>query len=221
MHTNSNLLLYKEPINNVNYLLAPHYNGYISLIDISAGTIKKETKLVASGFNYDFPDIVAPLVLVDNIVYAASYKAGLFKIILPTLQILSKKEEITKIVQLSKTNDGILAATTENLFFVSFDNMIKWKNNFSLIKTKSLAYGYPFSFIDQKPALIGSMSNIIIYNNFILMASDMGGLGVFDLKLGSLMGIKGGLIGFGPRVEFYEGVLFSVSKAGSLLKYSF
>jgi hypothetical protein len=221
LSSNSNLLVYKEPINSVNYLLAPHYNGYISLIDINSGTVKKETTLATPVFNYDFPDIVAPLVLVDNAIYAASYKAGLFKIILPTLEIISKKEEITNIIQLTKSNEGLIASTTESLFFVSFDNVVKWKNNFSIVKTKSLSYGYPFSFIDQKPALIGSMSNIIIYNNFLIMASDMGGLGIFDLKSGSLMGIKGGLIGFGPKVEFYEGMLFSVSKAGSLLKYSF
>lgn len=221
LSSNSNLLLYKNSINSVNYLLAPHFSGYISLINATTGKIEKDLTLTKPGASYDFPDIVAPLVLVDNAVYAASYKAGLFKISLPSLQVISRREDLTKIIQLSKTNDGIIAATTENLFSISFNNIIKWKNNFSLIKTKSLAYGYPFSFIDQRPALMGGISNIIIYNNIILMASDMGGLGIFDLKSGSLMGIKGGLIGFGPKVEFYEGLLFSVSKAGSLFKYSF
>lgn len=220
--SNSNIVVYKNTFENINYVLFPHFNGSVYMINVNNGVIKKEFKFSSS--YTDFSDIVAPMVIVDNLLYVSSYSLGLFKINLVTSQVsqILIKENLKEIIQLSYSDQGLIAASHRDLFLISYDNILLWNNDFSSIKLKSPAYGNFFKDVKHYTSgLKGGISKINIYNSNIIIASEMGGIAVFDSKTGMLKGIKGGLTGFGPKIEFYDGLLFCISRMGNLFKYIF
>ena len=219
---NNNIVAYKNNFENINYIIFPHFNGNIYVVNANSGVIKKELKL--SSVYADFSDIVSPMVIKDNILYVSSYSLGLFKINLITLQVsqMLVKENMKEIIQLTFSEQGLIASNHRTLFLISYDGILLWKNNFSSIFLKKPLYESLFKDVEHyTSALKGGISKINIYKNCIIIASEMGGIAIFDLKTGVLKGIKGGLTGFGPKVEFYDGLLFCVSKIGNLFKYNF
>ncbi|MCA9508181.1 MAG: PQQ-like beta-propeller repeat protein, partial [Myxococcales bacterium] len=116
-------------------LVAPHPDGYLSLLDSKSGELIKEIILSSAQSNKVFPDIVAPIKLIGSILWVASYSGGLVAIDIKNWQI-KEKVDIAGIQQLAFKDDVVFAATKDSLYALKSGGLSLWQNNFFQLKTK-------------------------------------------------------------------------------------
>lgn len=224
LHSQSNLLVYKHPIYGNTYLIAPQAEGIVSLIDIVSGAIKENIVLKKAGMNYNFPDIVSPMVIHKDKLYVASYGAGLFEINLVDGHSTNHRENLEGITNIvfDVINQRLVIANSQKLVSLTLNFEINWEKDISLIRTQRPKYPFPFSRLlgDNKEALGGGISGISLKGDNLILSSYEGGIGFFDITTGNLRGIKGSSVGFGPMEQFEKNI-FLVSRTGRLYHYSF
>jgi len=205
-------------------LVVPHADGYISVIDAASGEVKKRVSLGISRPN-GFPDIVAPMVILRNQLWVASYDLGLCAIDLTTFQIREQRN-ISEITQLASDGHSLYAATPNVLMSLSDAGIIKWKNNIAEISAKLAPLGYPFthSMDSSKRLFYGTPSRLLLREKQgeLIMATSYGSLGVFDKSNGQVIKILGNSVGFGPKIDWAgSDSIVAMSRRGLLMKFQF
>jgi hypothetical protein len=201
-------------------LVVPHADGYLSLIRAKVGQVEKKITLGTARAN-SFPDIVAPLIWFNNMLWVASYDLGVFSIDIANWQI-GRHMDLTKIVQLASDGKVLFAASTQTLYAISSASEIKWQNNFSEIMSKTPPLGFPFNRVQlgAKHMFFGSPSRLLLNESDIIMATSSGSVGIFAKATGQVREIVANSVGLGPKINWAEDASFmAVSRRGLLMKF--
>lgn len=200
-------------------VIVPHNDGYLSVIDARSGKLIKRIDLGVLTGNGS-PDIVAPMVVQKNRLWVASYDLGLCIVDLLSLRM---REQIPVKGVLALATDGatIFAATSEEMMALSESGGIKWRGDFSKIKSRSNRAGFPFNIFSQgaRRMFFGMPSGMLVDDQHIMLSTSLGSIGVFDKLTGRLIEILGNSVGFsgiewsGPRS------FMAISKRGILMKF--
>lgn len=176
--------------------IIPHAEGYISVIDIKTGSISKKISLGASRPG-KFLDIVAPMVLLKNHLWVASYDLGIFAIDIATGKFRYSIDE-KGVVQLAKNGDKIFAASADSLYSILASGDIIWKQRLDEFKTRIPRAAFPFNKLKlgARRVFYGTPS-VLLSADKLILATSAGSLGVFDQASGRLDEILGNSVGFG------------------------
>jgi len=218
--SNSNIVVLKDRVSGKvgNYLAIGHPEGYISIIHATLGAEDLRTiRLDGGGRPASFPDIIAPMIYLNNLLWVASFDRGIFVVDQENGHIRNRIE-VTEVSQLALDHEAIYGATSNELFALSSMGEFLWRTDFSGIKTKEARYGFPFSRLRQgaKRVFMGVPSKLLIRNNKILMATSQGAMGEFSTK-GALLRVVGNSLGFGPKIGVWEGQGVAASTRRGLL----
>lgn len=206
---------------NAGRIVVPAPEGELLFVDPATGDIKDKLSLgVASP--KQFPDIVAPLVWLKDTLWVASYDLGLFAVDAQSAQIKRRFDHF-KILELAADGQTLYAATSESLIALDTDARVIWRNDFSTLKSRVGRLGYPFNNFKGSSERIfrGSISELIIWDKKIALASMSGSLGIFDAGTGDLLQVLGNNVGFSSNITKVDGGIFAMSRMGNLLRFTF
>ena len=219
LESQSNILSYQDPLADSNVqVIVPHADGYISFIDVKSGKVLNKLVLEAPGAK-GMPDVVSPMVMLNNKLWVASFGRGVFAID-RSIGRIRDRLPILNIVQMSFEGSTLFAASPDKLYAISEQGRIMWENDFSKIRSRLPRSAFPFDGFAHgaKRMFFGTPSRLLVSKTHILMANSS--IGFFDKSTGRLDAIIGNSVGFGPKISWAEpGNLVAVSKRGLLMKF--
>lgn len=215
--SNSNIIPYGE--GEPSHVLVPHAEGYVSLVDIKAGTVEKKIVLGMSRSS-KFLDVVAPMVWLKNHLWVASYGLGIFAVDIHTGRVRHSVLE-NGILQLTSDGDKLFAASADTIFSIKNSGDINWKSPLNEIKSRVPRAAFPFNKMDRgaKRMFYGAPSRLLLIGNKLITAFSAGSIGVFNQTSGKLEDILGNSVGFNASVNWADGNILMVSKRGLLMKF--
>ncbi|OPZ23685.1 MAG: outer membrane biogenesis protein BamB [bacterium ADurb.BinA186] len=201
-------------------MLAPHPDGYLSILNIDGGQTEKPLVLSPARINRSFPDIIAPMLLVGQTLWIASYSNGLLAVDIKSWQI-KERIDIMNIHQLAHKEDTIFAANDKSLYAIKSGGQIVWQNNFFQLRTRVAAQSSSFVGKNEigKRVFLGLVSRLLIRDNEIIMGTSLGAMGMFDLRNGSLIQVVGNSLGFGPKISFGGNSVLALTRRGSVVRF--
>lgn len=215
--SNTNLIIIAE---EGGQLLAPHPDGYLSIFNLSGEQVQKPLSLSPARINRSFPDIIAPMVLIGQTLWVASYSNGLLAVDIKSWQI-KERIDIMNIHQLAHKEDTIFAANDKSLYAIKSGGQIIWQNNFFQLRTRIAAQSTSYVGENEigKRVFLGLVSRLLIRDNEIIMGTSLGALGMFDLRNGSLIQVVGNSLGFGPKISFGGNSVLALTRRGSVVRF--
>jgi outer membrane protein assembly factor BamB len=199
-------------------LAIPHPDGYISILDFAKGSLIRKIDLAGAGSRkVAFPDIVAPMFIVDGLLWTASYDLGIFSLDPENGQIRNRLP-LKEVSQLAFDGEIVYAASGAELLAISKGGFVLWKNPFKELKTREAHYSSSFSGLIRtaKRVFLGSPSALLVRDGNIAMGTTKGPIGIFDARTGVLLSVAGNL-GFGPKINYEEGLgILAVTRRGSI-----
>lgn len=218
----SNIYAFKEANQGIeeDFIVVPHSDGYLSVIHVPTGKIKKRIELAGSPQANGFPDIVAPMVVFkNNRLWVASYDLGIAIIDLGSLRVREQIEQ-RGILELATDGSTMFAASADAIFSLADSGKILWKNDISTIKSRAPRTGFPFERFSQgaKRMFYGVPTRMLLSGKRILLSTSLGSIGIFDKTTGKNLAILGHSIGFGA-LEWAGSDFMAVSRRGLLMKF--
>lgn len=213
----SNLVLIEQEATE-KVLVAPHPDGYLSIVDVKEG--QELQQVVISSNIKNFPDIVAPMIVSGGSLWAASYSSGIVAVDTKSWQI-KDKINLAGIQQLNSKGDMLYAASDKALYALAFSGRIVWQNNFSELRTASAEQAFPFKKSDEmgRRVFLGLVSRLLIRDNQLIMASSLGAMGSFNLGNGSLSQVVGNSLGFSPKISFGDSEVLALTRKGTVVRF--
>ncbi len=214
----SNLKLI-EQANQKKVLVAPHPDGYLSIVDAKGGFEEKRLT-ISTNLSRTFPDIVAPLVIAGGSLWAASYSSGIVAVDIKSWQV-KDKIDIFGIQQLASEGEKLYAASDKSLYALALSGHVLWQNNFSELKTEPVKLVFPFKSTNEmgRRVFLGLVSRLLIRDNQLIMASSLGAIGSFDLGNGILSQVVGNSLGFSPKISFGGSEVLALTRKGTVVRF--
>lgn len=201
-------------------LVIPHADGYVSLIDARTGGLKKRIDLGIKR-STGFTDIVAPMVWLNNKLWAASYDLGVKSIDLNQGKIV-EQVELREVVQLASDGLTLFAASMDNVYALSGSGKILWNNHIGEMVTTSAKAAYPFAGFTKgfRRVFYGQPSRPLLSSNHVILGTSAGAMGFFNKLTGRLENIVGNSVGFGSKISWADATnFFAVTRRGLLMKF--
>ncbi len=221
LSSNSNLIFMAADKNlGFETLVAPHPDGYLSILDAKNGKLEKQVSLSTVVGIRSFPDIIAPMLIMDETLWVASFSAGLLAVDVKSWQV-REKIDIVSIHQLANNSDTLYAASDKSLYAIKSGGRILWQNNFHQLRTRVPNQGFPFLNANEigKRVFLGLVSRLLIRDNQLIMATSLGAMGSFDLGNGHLAQVVGNSLGFSPKISFGGNSVLALTRRGSVVRF--
>lgn len=215
--SNSNMILFKDKLDvrEGNFLVAGHPEGYISVIYAPEGPEEMRTiRLEGLGSSASFPDIVAPMLYIDGLLWVASFGMGIF-ILDPENGQIRNRLDVIGVSQLAFDGKRVYGATGKELLAFSSSGEIIWRTVYADLKTRDARYGFPFSQLrwGAKKVFMGVPSTLVLMNDKLVMATSQGAMGEFNPQNGTLQRVVGNSLGFGPKIGIWgQGIMASTRR---------
>lgn len=212
----SNILTYSGANDDLQ-LLVPHAEGYISVVDLEAGKVLKKIELGVGSSR--FLDIVAPMAWLSGHLWVASYGLGIFAVDVSVGKVKRKIPE-TGVLDLVVKGEKLFAASADNLYAISSQGDILWKNEVSKLKTRTPKCAFPFNKLDRgAKRLFYGVPSLLLSKNKLIVSSSAGSVGIFDQTTGHLNQVIGNSVGF-SSINWANDKILMVTKRGKLMESS-
>lgn len=215
----SNIIATSDEASGIKYIVVPHNDGYLCVMDVKTGKLHKRIELGLPQGN-GFPDIVAPMVVVKNRLWVASHDLGVALIDLASFRI-REQISLSGVLELATDGQGIFLATTDALFRLNENGKIMWKNDISRVKSRTPRAGFPFDKFSQgaKRLFFGVPTGMLVDDKHLVLSYSLGSLGIFDKADGRLVRSLGHSVGFSALEWASASSFVAISKRGLLMKF--
>lgn len=197
LRVQSRPLLYHDPLKmQRSVLICGHPSGRLDFYDAETGSLVREVML--GNTREPFPDIASDLLVIDNVIIAASFNRGIFAIS-PVSGVQIWHVPKKGVSRLQAGGGRLYAAGAK--FAIALDP-----------SKESVLWEFTF----EK----GAPSRLIYDRGNVYFGSDRNGLYVLNASNGKLLQLEGSVLGIAGDMDLQGSWLLVVSKAGYLLMYN-
>lgn len=202
-----------------NTIIAPHHDGYVSHIDSEQGVVDKQINL-SRVRSQGYPDVVAPMVLLNNRLWVASVDSGITIIELVRFRI---REEIKQKEIMALKSDGeiVYAASPDAIYAYRQNGSLVWKRDISKTVSRTPRAPFPFDRFNEgyRRMFLGAPSGLLVNEKYLVLATSLGSIGIFDKFTGKQLRILGNSVGFGSINWADSTSIIAVSRRGVLMSF--